>query len=176
MIRLTKEFESRMTKRKEKDEKQRKKIKRIHFQERIKLNIGGKRFETTLQTIRACAGSMLAAMFSGNFNMEPGEDGAYFIDRDGEMFVPLLNYLRTGLFAVPEDEILRDNLYNEADFYGLQPVCDIIRPPPPPSPLNFGSMVANEQDFKWLKSQIPESKNFELLYRASRDGQTAQGI
>jgi len=62
-------------------------------------------------------GSMLQAMFSGRFDTKPGEDGSYFIDRDGTHFRYILNYLRTGQLIVPKDEIIREELLAEAEFY-----------------------------------------------------------
>ena len=62
----------------------------------MKLNIGGHYFTTTRQTLTKDPNSMLAAMFSGKFDMKPAEDGAFFIDRDGTHFRFILNYLRTG--------------------------------------------------------------------------------
>ena len=60
---------------------------------------------------------MLQAMFSGRFDTKPGEDGSYFIDRDGTHFRYILNYLRTGQLIVPKDEIIREELLAEAEFY-----------------------------------------------------------
>ena len=62
----------------------------------IKLNVGDHYFTTTRQTLTKDPNSMLAAMFSGRFDMKPAEDGAFFIDRDGTNFRFILNYLRTG--------------------------------------------------------------------------------
>jgi len=37
---------------------------------------------------------MLSSMFSGHFDMEPDEDGCYFIDRNPDFFPIILDYLR----------------------------------------------------------------------------------
>ena len=58
----------------------------VHFESSVKLNVGGKIYKTTLDTLRKDPGSMLCAMFSGRHKLKPdGEDGAYFIDRDGKI-------------------------------------------------------------------------------------------
>ena len=62
----------------------------------VNLHVGGRRFTTSLQTLTKDPDSMLAAMFSGKFEVKPSEDGAFFIDRDGTHFI--LNYHRTGKF------------------------------------------------------------------------------
>ena len=57
------------------------------LQNKVKLNVGGEMFQTTLGTLCKDPGSMLAAMFSGPFGEMPDEkDGTYFIDRDGKLF------------------------------------------------------------------------------------------
>ena len=56
---------------------------------------------------------MLHAMFSSRFETKPGEDGSYFIDRDGTHFRYILNYLRTGELIVPNDEIIRREDFDE---------------------------------------------------------------
>ena len=62
-------------------------LNRVHFGSMIKLNVGGKMHQTTLDTLRKDPDSMLCAMFSGRFELKPDEqDGSYFIDRDGKLF------------------------------------------------------------------------------------------
>jgi hypothetical protein len=55
--------------------------------ERIKLNVGGKRFETTQETLTKYPDTLLGTMFGKNYNMMHRDtDDHYFIDRDGELF------------------------------------------------------------------------------------------
>ena len=62
-------------------------LNEFHFASTIKLNVGGKIYKTTLDTLRKDPDSMLCAMFSGRFQLKADEDdGAYFIDRDAELF------------------------------------------------------------------------------------------
>ena len=62
-------------------------LNQVHFASTIKLNVGGKIYKTTLDTLRKDPESMLCAMFSGRFELKADEeDGAYFIDRDAELF------------------------------------------------------------------------------------------
>ena len=59
----------------------------VHFDSTIKLNVGGKIYKTTLDTLQKDPDSMLSAMFSGRHELRKDEeDGAYFIDRDGKLF------------------------------------------------------------------------------------------
>ena len=63
-----------------------KKLKHVHFEKTIKLNVGGVLYKTSLTTLVKDPNSMLAVMFSGRFELQVDEDGSYFIDRDGELF------------------------------------------------------------------------------------------
>ena len=62
-------------------------LNEVHFGRTVKLNVGGKIYKTTLNTLQKYPDSMLCAMFSGRHELKPDEeDGAYFIDRDAELF------------------------------------------------------------------------------------------
>ncbi|KAH9784576.1 FH protein interacting protein FIP2 [Citrus sinensis] len=85
----------------------------------VRLNIGGKKFYTTIDTLtRREPESMLAAMFSGRHTVCQDSEGYIFVDRDGKHFRHILNWLRDG--AVPtltESEFLE--LLREAEYYQL---------------------------------------------------------
>jgi len=86
----------------------------------VKLNVGGHHFTVSVQTLTKDPKSMLAAMFSGKFEMKTYEDGAFFIDRDGTHFRFILNYLRTGKLTLPEGATFLNELLEEAEFYQIQ--------------------------------------------------------
>lgn len=68
-------------------EKLSKTLDKVHFGSAVKLNVGGKVYKTTLDTLRKDPDSMLCAMFSGRHELKPdGDDGAFLIDRDGKLF------------------------------------------------------------------------------------------
>ncbi|KAL9538235.1 hypothetical protein MBANPS3_011088 [Mucor bainieri] len=62
--------------------------------EKVRLNVGGNMFETSLSTLRRDTNSLLATMFSGRHLISAESDGSYFIDRDPSHFRLVLNYLR----------------------------------------------------------------------------------
>ena len=73
-----------------------------HAQKRdniIKLNVGGQHFTTYESTLYKSP--YFRALCSGKFGDEQIEDGRFFIDRDGEHFKYLLNFLRCGFVEVP---------------------------------------------------------------------------
>ena len=92
------------------------------FKQRVKLNVGGSRFETTLSTLTRHPESMLAAMFSGRHEVPQDEDGYVFIDRDGTHFHTVLNFLRTGILNVPPSRKAAEELKCELQYYQLP--CD----------------------------------------------------
>jgi hypothetical protein len=67
---------------------------------RIKLNVGGAHFETTLRLLRKFPDSLLGTMFSGRVGgyglVRPDEHGEYFLDRDPMLFALILHFLRQG--------------------------------------------------------------------------------
>ena len=60
---------------------------------RVLLSVGGAFFETSCTTLTVVLGSMLEAMFSRRHSIATDEDGRVFIDRDGEHFGLILNFL-----------------------------------------------------------------------------------
>ena len=87
--------------------------------QRLKLNVGGSKFETTLSTLTRHPDSMLGAMFSGRHEVPQDDDGYVFIDRDGTHFRIILNFLRTGVLDVPESLKAANELTRELQYYQL---------------------------------------------------------
>ena len=66
----------------------------------------------------AARGTMLGAMFSGKHFVERGEDGSYFIDRDGSAFRYILNYFRNPTdFEFHGSEYERRQALDDANYY-----------------------------------------------------------
>ena len=89
------------------------------FKGRVKLNVGGSKFETTLSTLSRFPDSMLGAMFSGRHTVETDECGYTFIDRDGTHFRTILNYLRTDVLEMPASGQAAEELQRELEYYML---------------------------------------------------------
>ena len=119
---------------------------------------------------------MLHAMFSGRFDTKPGEDGSYFIDRDGTHFRHILNYLRTGKLVLPDDKVVRKELLNEAEFYQIDGILDELKA----NPFKDSAILSSEQReilVDWLKDTRESlGDDYVLLYRASRDGWAASNF
>src|SRR5437773_2295196 len=92
----------------------------------VKLNVGGKVFDTSTETLTRDENSMLARMFSGTRGIGASKDGIgaskdendrFFIDRDGDHFRHILNWLRDE--SEPPQDVDPKPLLREARFYQL---------------------------------------------------------
>jgi hypothetical protein len=103
----------------------------------------------------------LSSLFDGRFAAEPvGDDGAVFIDRDGELFSYVLRFLRHPRRFEPKDlggliEAQQRALYVEAEFYGL---ADVMLP----------CLRDPSQPFRACRDSKPES---ELKFNLSSEAQ-----
>lgn len=88
----------------------------------INLNVGGFKYSTTKSTLAKYPQSMLGAMFTHNMPARVDKDGSYFIDRNGEMFQYILEFLRSGDLTLPKKFDKFDLLKQEIDFFQIQPL------------------------------------------------------
>lgn len=94
----------------------------------VTLNVGGVNYNTTRSTLTKYPDSMLGAMFSGQFVPTAFDtQGNYFIDRDGEMFRHVLNFLRSGRLCIPQSFQDFDLLEAEADFYQIPAMISAVK-------------------------------------------------
>jgi hypothetical protein len=89
---------------------------------RVELNIGGYRFEVSVQTLRRVPHTFFDAYFSGRYAQDVCN---VFVDRDGEHFGHVLEYMRDGVVSVaiagahPAVSLLRA-LKREFGFYCIE--------------------------------------------------------
>lgn len=87
--------------------------------ERVKLNIGGKKYETLVETLTSEDNFFKNMLKLNLFNSQ--ENGEYFVDRDPKWIPTILKYLRTSQLFISElsrDSI--DELLQEVEFYQIQ--------------------------------------------------------
>ena len=91
------------------------------FLPRLKLDIGGIKYTTSLTTLCRFPDTMIGKMYSGRHALPLLEDGSHFIDRDGTYFRFILNFLRNpDDFQVPKlSPAHMKDLKQEAEYYGL---------------------------------------------------------
>lgn len=94
----------------------------------VVLDVGGKRFKTTRDTLTKVPGSMLEAMFGGRHPLHPDKDGSFFIDNDGTYFGEVLNYLRHDKLVLPDDPFIKAKLKEDATYYGLDGLLEVLKP------------------------------------------------
>jgi hypothetical protein len=104
---------------------------------RVDLNIGGFRFETSVQTLRRVPHAFFDAYFSGRYAQDVCADGSIFVDRDGEHFGHFLEYMRDGVISVaepsarPSISLLRA-LKREFGFYCIELCAEHLTEPHQP--------------------------------------------
>ena len=81
----------------------------------VTLNVGGCFFQTSKSTMEI-HDNYFRAILSNN---KEENDDFYFIDRDPSFFRYILNWLR-GCKVLPEDALVLQELYSEADFYCME--------------------------------------------------------
>jgi hypothetical protein len=97
---------------------------------RVELNIGGRRFETSVQTLRRVPHTFFDAYFSGRYAQDVCADGSIFVDRDGEHFGHVLEYMRDGVVSVAAQDAseldigLLRALKREFAFYCIELMAD----------------------------------------------------
>ena len=130
----------------------------------LNLNVGGKCFTTTRNTLAKYPDSMLGRMFNNSEDWHSAVDknGSYLIDRSPEYFEPLLNYLRHGSLIL-NDGINPKGVLEEARFFGLTQVIEEIE----------SEFITNERS----ESCVTRSEFMRLLMTtSSTDKLRCQGV
>eukprot|EP01097_Dermamoeba_algensis_P010225 TRINITY_DN7463_c0_g1_i1.p1 TRINITY_DN7463_c0_g1~~TRINITY_DN7463_c0_g1_i1.p1 ORF type:complete len:564 (+),score=88.85 TRINITY_DN7463_c0_g1_i1:44-1735(+) len=85
----------------------------------VRLNVGGRLFITSLQTLRKHRLSRLSMLFSGRFKLEKFDDGSVFLDVNPIMFAHILDWLISGIVPTDLDSTSLARLIEEAKFWEL---------------------------------------------------------
>lgn len=102
----------------------------------IKLNVGGKPFLTTLDTLMTYPDSSLAKMFDPDSGFQPpySENGVYFLNANPIFFGIILDWLRYKKIMAPSDTDL-GSLAHIADYYGIVELIQALPPLQPCAPV-----------------------------------------
>lgn len=99
---------------------------------RIRLNVGGRQFETTASSLQVGGHDSLLAALSARHTTENDEHEPIFIDRDPEIFSALLSLLRSGrLPSAALRRLSKQDLADEALYYGIEERLRLALSPPP---------------------------------------------
>jgi hypothetical protein len=130
----------------------------------VVLNIGGYRFETSVQTLRRVPHTFFDAYFGGRYAQDVCNDGSIFVDRDGEHFGHILEYMRDGVVAValpgarPSVPLLRI-LKREFGFYCIELYAEVHAEPLQPEVayviggINHGGTMSSMERYDALTGQ-----------------------
>ncbi|XP_066245472.1 BTB/POZ domain-containing protein KCTD3 isoform X1 [Euwallacea similis] len=86
----------------------------------LHLNVGGKRFSTSRQTLTLIPDTFFTALLNGRISSLRDEKGCIFIDRDPKVFSIILNYLRTREIDLQGVDLR--SLRHEAEYYNIAPL------------------------------------------------------
>lgn len=114
----------------------------------ITINVGGKRFETHLKTLKRQP-NFFSAMFSGNFNITPSNDGSYFIDRNPRYFELILDFLRkttVNILGMEPRELM--DFKDEAEYYQIADLHKFLME-------KISEKTDPEPDISWFDSTGP---------------------
>ena len=84
----------------------------------VQFDVGGRIFKTSRSLIDQHEDTMLARLMSDTWQEDPTK--SVFIDRNGDIFSHILDYLRYGSITLP-DKIVKDMFLRDLDFYGIVP-------------------------------------------------------
>jgi hypothetical protein len=101
-------------------ETQTKKFKRMHLSS-VQVNVGGKRFDLSRSFLEMNKGTRLSHIVSDRCDEEPRSDNGtpIYIDRDGNQFSYVLDYLRQGFVHLPV-AVSEESFVTELTFYGVK--------------------------------------------------------
>ena len=143
---------------------------------KVQLDVGGRVFSTTVGTLTSEKDTFFTALFSKQWELEKDEKGQIFIDRNGDLFAEILDFMRTpSEFILPEDR-LRKRLIGEAKFYKLQSFLEVLTAPERAEEERKAqlfmddTLLTTEQKQKLNEFYGKADQRWELIYKATRDG------
>ncbi|CAD5223432.1 unnamed protein product [Bursaphelenchus okinawaensis] len=91
----------------------------------VNLNVGGQKFATSRSTLSWVPDTFFSSLLSGRISSTEDETGAFFIDRDPDLFRRILHYLRTQ--QIDLSDVNLSMFIHEAEFYGITPLVKRLR-------------------------------------------------
>lgn len=96
-----------------------------HKTEIVRLNVGGIKYITTNNTLRIYQGP-LSMLVDTEIGKLVDSDGYIFIDRNGELFEHILEFLRTMNIFIGDDPIMTARLLVESEYYCIVPLIKLL--------------------------------------------------
>lgn len=137
----------------------------------VTLNVGGKYFTTSKQTLTSSEPtSMLARMFSGDnsgYSFTPSsidKNGAYLIDRSPTYFEPILNYLRCGQL-IYDKNVNPAGILEEARFFSIDSIVPQLEQIINSEKFTRDSLPLTRRDVIDALIKTPSNSNTELRFQ-----------
>lgn len=130
----------------------------------VHIDVGGTIFTSSLETLTRYPDSRLSKLFNGTVPIVLDTlKQHYFIDRDGQLFRYILNFMRYGTLTIPDDFNELQALLEEARYFELLPmVCAIeVR-------LNRCKKTNLNNSFNWKQQNSNETFDV-LMLNLSQD-------
>ncbi|CAF3206034.1 unnamed protein product [Rotaria sp. Silwood2] len=150
------------------------------IQGKVVLNVGGREFLTTVETLTKEKNSFFTGLFSESWNLEKDNRERIFIDRNGDLFAEVLDFMRNPHEFILPDERLRKRLINEAKFYKLKSFLEVLTEPERKleeekrkrqEEIFIGdTLLTIEQKQKLNEFYGKNDQLWKLIYKATRDG------
>lgn len=120
----------------------------------IDLNIGGTYYTTSRATL-CSQDSMLRSMF--HFPLVYDRQKRLFIDRDGQHFRYILNYLRDNYIDIPPNPAVQNELLREAQYYCLDNLVQFLK---------IGINVSNStSEFKFIGEWVSPDRGYTYNFK-----------
>jgi hypothetical protein len=137
--------------------------KRKLMVETVQFDVGGKIFKVSRALIDEHPDTMLAKMISEAWENENDKDKPLFIDRDGDKFSYVLDYLRYGSIDLPHS-IPKTMFQRELDYYGITAEDETVKAMP------FLEFVkANDEELKRWNEQVRQYNEKVQHHKLIRD-------
>eukprot|EP01084_Bolivina_argentea_P030072 55767_1 len=98
----------------------------------ISLQVGERKYMTRISTLKNSGNGYFSSLFAGNFASNESYNGSFFIDRDGDLFYYILQYLRSGTLIISSNDTntnteIFQKLLIEAQFYMINSLVEYIK-------------------------------------------------
>ena len=123
--------------------------------ETIKFNVGGVMYEVSQSLLSHFPNTMIARAASETWNKSGknnnnGTNVPIFMDRNGERFAYILDYMRDNKITLPLQNITREGIIDDLNYYGFDNVetIPITSTIPGPGTLNHTKLILNSYNEK----------------------------
>ena len=134
----------------------------------VRLNVGGRSFDATKETLSKC--TYFDAYFEGRIDHSTDEQGRLFIDRNGDLFVYMLDFMRS--VALPSRKFIaqhKEALLGECAYFGLEFMAQRIRGEISPFDLKAEDRLLREKEMDSLSNVLLDVFSMDVSKRDAQE-------